>query len=196
MTRRQRLRRSSVSVCVEALSSHVLEVVTLSSCVAALTHQKPEITPPDFSTVQVTDIFQKLVRIVARVRADHRCCWKERRPHLDGSLTCGWLLLQGPLSVFCARARWGPVHVICLRRREGGLGLTLRGDSPVLVAGVVPGGCAAVGQETHKFEFPASFSGLKQGFFLNTCLLAGGGAKGRRLYRGCGWSGLQVGQTC
>lgn len=54
------------------------------------------------------------------------------------------LLLQGPLSVFCARARWGPVHVICLRRREGGLGLTLRGDSPVLVAGVVPGGCAAV----------------------------------------------------
>lgn len=58
--------------------------------------------------------------------------------------TCGCLLLQGPLSVFCARARWGPVHVICLRRREGGLGLTLRGDSPVLVAGVVPGGCAAV----------------------------------------------------
>lgn len=54
------------------------------------------------------------------------------------------LFLQGPLSVFCARARWGPVHVIGLRRREGGLGLTLRGDSPVLVAGVVPGGCAAV----------------------------------------------------
>lgn len=52
--------------------------------------------------------------------------------------------LQGPLSVFCARARWGPVHVICLQRGEGGLGLTLRGDSPVLVAGVVPGGCAAV----------------------------------------------------
>ncbi|XP_037626934.1 rhophilin-1 isoform X1 [Sebastes umbrosus] len=49
----------------------------------------------------------------------------------------------GPLSVFCARARWGPVRVICLLRREGGLGLTLRGDSPVLVAGVVPGGCAA-----------------------------------------------------
>ncbi|KAF1385303.1 hypothetical protein PFLUV_G00106330 [Perca fluviatilis] len=73
------------------------------------THQKPEITPINFSTVQVTDIFQRL----------------------------------GPLSVFCARARWGPVRVICLQRREGGLGLTLRGDSPVLVAGVVPGGCAA-----------------------------------------------------
>ncbi|XP_040896435.1 rhophilin-1 isoform X1 [Toxotes jaculatrix] len=73
------------------------------------THQKPDITPPNFSTVQVTDIFQRL----------------------------------GPLSVFCARARWGPVRVICLQRREGGLGLTLRGDSPVLVAGVVPGGCAA-----------------------------------------------------
>ncbi|XP_047443821.1 rhophilin-1 isoform X2 [Mugil cephalus] len=72
------------------------------------TNQKPDITPPNFSTVQVTDIFQRL----------------------------------GPLSVFCARARWGPVRVICLQRREGGLGLTLRGDSPVLVAGVVPGGCA------------------------------------------------------
>ncbi|XP_049443033.1 rhophilin-1 isoform X2 [Epinephelus fuscoguttatus] len=73
------------------------------------THQKPEITPTNFATVQVTDIFQRL----------------------------------GPLSVFCARARWGPMRVICLQRREGGLGLTLRGDSPVLVAGVVPGGCAA-----------------------------------------------------
>lgn len=58
------------------------------------------------------------------------------------------VMLQGPLSVFCARARWGPVHVICLQRREGGLGLTLRGDSPVLVAGVVPGGCAAVRNAT------------------------------------------------
>uniref|UniRef100_A0A3P8ZAA2 Rhophilin, Rho GTPase binding protein 1 n=1 Tax=Esox lucius TaxID=8010 RepID=A0A3P8ZAA2_ESOLU len=48
----------------------------------------------------------------------------------------------GPLSVFCARARWGPVRVVCLQRGEGCLGLTLRGDSPVLVAGVVPGGCA------------------------------------------------------
>lgn len=59
------------------------------------------------------------------------------------------MVLQGPLSVFCARARWGPVHVICLQRREGGLGLTLRGDSPVLVAGVVPGGCAAVRSNTN-----------------------------------------------
>uniref|UniRef100_A0A3B4ZQI0 Rhophilin Rho GTPase binding protein 1 n=1 Tax=Stegastes partitus TaxID=144197 RepID=A0A3B4ZQI0_9TELE len=75
------------------------------------THRKPDITPPNFSTVQVTDIFQRL----------------------------------GPLSVFCARARWGPVRLICLQRREGGLGLTLRGDSPVLVAGVIPGGCAEAG---------------------------------------------------
>ncbi|XP_031731904.1 rhophilin-1 [Anarrhichthys ocellatus] len=72
------------------------------------THQKPDITPTNFSKVKVTDIFQRL----------------------------------GPLSVFCARARWGPVRVICLQKREGGLGLTLRGDSPVLVAGVVPRGCA------------------------------------------------------
>ncbi|XP_037324490.2 rhophilin-1 isoform X2 [Pungitius pungitius] len=52
------------------------------------THQKPDITPTNFSKVQVTDFFQRL-------------------------------------------------------KREGGLGLTLRGDSPVLVAGVVEGGCAA-----------------------------------------------------
>ncbi|KAM9849162.1 rhophilin-1 [Aulostomus maculatus] len=77
--------------------------------IQSVTHQKPDITPINFSTVQVIDIFQRL----------------------------------GPLSVFCARARWGPVRLIGLQRREGGLGLTLRGDSPVLVAGVVPGGCAA-----------------------------------------------------
>uniref|UniRef100_A0A4W5QEH2 Rhophilin Rho GTPase binding protein 1 n=1 Tax=Hucho hucho TaxID=62062 RepID=A0A4W5QEH2_9TELE len=75
------------------------------------TQQKPDIIPPNFSTVQVTDIFRSL----------------------------------GPLSVFCARARWGPVRLVCLQRGEGGLGLTLRGDSPVLVAGVVPGGCAEAG---------------------------------------------------
>ncbi|MEQ2176151.1 hypothetical protein GOODEAATRI_025102, partial [Goodea atripinnis] len=51
---------------------------------------------------------------------------------------------KGPLSVFGARARWGPTRVICLQKRESGMGLTLRGDSPVLVAGVVPGGCAEV----------------------------------------------------
>ncbi|XP_051953951.1 rhophilin-1 [Xyrauchen texanus] len=48
----------------------------------------------------------------------------------------------GPLSVFSARNRWVGRHV-CLVRGEAGLGLTLRGDSPVLVAGVSPGGCAA-----------------------------------------------------
>ncbi|XP_003200825.2 rhophilin-1 isoform X3 [Danio rerio] len=50
----------------------------------------------------------------------------------------------GPLSVFSARNRWTRRHV-CLVRGEAGLGLTLRGDSPVLVAGVLPGGCAAEG---------------------------------------------------
>ncbi|XP_030628418.1 rhophilin-1 [Chanos chanos] len=48
----------------------------------------------------------------------------------------------GPLSIFSARNRWvgRRVHLV---RGEAGLGLTLRGDSPVLVAGVLPGGCAA-----------------------------------------------------
>lgn len=31
-----------------------------------------------------------------------------------------------------------------LMRGENGFGFTLRGDSPVLIAGVIPGGCAAV----------------------------------------------------
>lgn len=51
---------------------------------------------------------------------------------------------QGPLSVFSARNRWrlvGPVHVT---RGEAGFGLTLRGDAPVLIAAVIPGGPAAV----------------------------------------------------
>lgn len=51
--------------------------------------------------------------------------------------------VKGPLSVFAARNRWVRRHA-CLVRGEAGLGLTLRGDSPVLVAGVLPGGCAAV----------------------------------------------------
>ncbi|XP_051930331.1 rhophilin-1 isoform X2 [Hippocampus zosterae] len=49
----------------------------------------------------------------------------------------------GPLSVFSGHARRGPARCVCLPRTQGGLGLTLRGDSPVLVAGVAPGGCAA-----------------------------------------------------
>ncbi|KAF6100917.1 rhophilin Rho GTPase binding protein 1 [Phyllostomus discolor] len=50
---------------------------------------------------------------------------------------------EGPLSVFSVKNRWrlvGPVHVT---RGEGGFGFTLRGDSPVLIAAVVPGGHAA-----------------------------------------------------
>nr|XP_023397383.1 rhophilin-1 [Loxodonta africana] len=49
----------------------------------------------------------------------------------------------GPLSVFSAKNRWrlmGPVRVT---RGEGGFGFTLRGDSPVLIAAVIPGGRAA-----------------------------------------------------
>lgn len=51
---------------------------------------------------------------------------------------------QGPLSVFSTKNRWqlvGPVH---MTRGEGGFGFTLRGDSPVLIAAVVPGGQAEV----------------------------------------------------
>uniref|UniRef100_A0A8C0DD58 Rhophilin Rho GTPase binding protein 1 n=1 Tax=Balaenoptera musculus TaxID=9771 RepID=A0A8C0DD58_BALMU len=60
---------------------------------------------------------------------------------------------QGPLSVFSAKNRWrlaGPIHVA---RGEGGFGFTLRGDAPVLIAAVVPGGRAAA-------------AGLKQGDYI------------------------------
>lgn len=59
----------------------------------------------------------------------------------------------GPLSVFSTKNRWrlaGPVHMI---RGEGGFGFTLRGDSPVLIAAVVPGGQAAA-------------AGLKEGDYI------------------------------
>ncbi|XP_066873812.1 rhophilin-1 isoform X2 [Kogia breviceps] len=59
----------------------------------------------------------------------------------------------GPLSVFSAKNRWrlaGPVHVA---RGEGGFGFTLRGDAPVLIAAVVPGGRAAA-------------AGLKEGDYI------------------------------
>ncbi|XP_054841072.1 rhophilin-1 [Eublepharis macularius] len=49
----------------------------------------------------------------------------------------------GPLSVFSAKNKWHPPRTVHLVRGEKGFGFTLRGDSPVLIAGVVAGGCAA-----------------------------------------------------
>uniref|UniRef100_A0A8C5Z1R6 Rhophilin Rho GTPase binding protein 1 n=1 Tax=Marmota marmota marmota TaxID=9994 RepID=A0A8C5Z1R6_MARMA len=71
-------------------------------------------------------------------------------PDIQPSDPC---LLQGPLPVFSAKNRWqlvGPIH---LTRGEGGFGFTLRGDSPVLIAAVVPGGQAAA-------------AGLQQGDYI------------------------------
>lgn len=59
----------------------------------------------------------------------------------------------GPLSMFSTKNRWqlvGPVH---MTRGEGGFGFTLRGDSPVLIAAVVPGG-------------QAESAGLKEGDYI------------------------------
>lgn len=59
----------------------------------------------------------------------------------------------GPLSVFSTKNRWqlvGPVH---MTRGEGSFGFTLRGDSPVLIAAVVPGG-------------QAESAGLKEGDYI------------------------------
>ncbi|KAK6490417.1 rhophilin-1 [Huso huso] len=49
----------------------------------------------------------------------------------------------GPLSVFSAKSNWSPQRRVHLVRGEGGFGFTLRGDSPVLIAGVIPEGRAA-----------------------------------------------------
>ncbi|CAO2602016.1 Rhpn1 [Lemmus lemmus] len=60
---------------------------------------------------------------------------------------------EGPLSVFSTKNRWrlvGPVH---MTRGEGGFGFTLRGDSPVLIAAVVPGS-------------QAESAGLKEGDYI------------------------------
>ncbi|XP_059830611.1 rhophilin-1 isoform X1 [Hypanus sabinus] len=48
----------------------------------------------------------------------------------------------GPLSVFSIKNRWSSVREIHLEKSDKGFGFTLRGDSPVLIAGVVPDGCA------------------------------------------------------
>ncbi|XP_072324319.1 rhophilin-1 isoform X2 [Scyliorhinus torazame] len=48
----------------------------------------------------------------------------------------------GPLSVFSAKNRWTPATEVHLKKSEKGFGFTLRGDSPVLIAGVVPDGSA------------------------------------------------------
>ncbi|XP_041422624.1 rhophilin-1 isoform X1 [Xenopus laevis] len=48
----------------------------------------------------------------------------------------------GPLSVFSAKHKWRPPQKVHLEKGDDGFGFTLRGDAPVLVAGIVPGGCA------------------------------------------------------
>ncbi|XP_041422628.1 rhophilin-1 isoform X2 [Xenopus laevis] len=50
----------------------------------------------------------------------------------------------GPLSVFSAKHKWRPPQKVHLEKGDDGFGFTLRGDAPVLVAGIVPGGCAEV----------------------------------------------------
>ncbi|KAM9627029.1 rhophilin-1 [Trichechus inunguis] len=59
----------------------------------------------------------------------------------------------GPLSVFSAKNRWRLVGPVRVTRGEGGFGFTLRGDSPVLIAAVIPGGQAAA-------------AGLKEGDYI------------------------------
>ncbi|XP_041100514.1 rhophilin-1 isoform X2 [Polyodon spathula] len=59
----------------------------------------------------------------------------------------------GPLSVFSAKNNWSPQRRVHLVRGEGGFGFTLRGDSPVLIAGVIP-------------ESRAAEAGLRKGDYI------------------------------
>nr|XP_005990790.1 PREDICTED: rhophilin-1 [Latimeria chalumnae] len=59
----------------------------------------------------------------------------------------------GPLSIFSAKSKWSHPRRVHLVRGESGFGFTIRGDSPVLITGVVAGGCAAE-------------AGLKEGDFI------------------------------
>ncbi|XP_038616274.1 rhophilin-1 isoform X1 [Tachyglossus aculeatus] len=59
----------------------------------------------------------------------------------------------GPLSIFSAKNKWRLASRVHLAKGESGFGFTLRGDSPVLIAGVIPGGCAAA-------------AGLKEGDYI------------------------------
>lgn len=67
-------------------------------------------------------------------------------------------------------------------RGENGFGFTLRGDSPVLIAGVIPGGCAAVSIPIARYSLgnagmelpggaPGGFLGLKNGAGGDSSLL-------------------------
>ncbi|XP_077614376.1 rhophilin-1-like [Crocuta crocuta] len=59
----------------------------------------------------------------------------------------------GPLSVFSAKNCWRLVGPVRVTRGEAGFGLTLRGDAPVLIAAVIPGG-------------PAEAAGLREGDYI------------------------------
>ena len=137
---------------------------------SAKTQQRAEGRTPSFSRVKVADIFHRLVStlpglpFLSSLLAFRQVL--EGGPPADATRLTEWRdegqgapgrgllqvqqpsqasdLPQGPLSVFSAKNHWrlvGPIH---LSRGEGGFGFTLRGDSPVLIAAVVPGGRAAV----------------------------------------------------
>lgn len=116
---------------------------------------------PSLSQTKVTDFFYRLVSRPVLPPCPSFLCplnlfllqgsWaKMGYQTSQGSLDChsarplSLASSQGPLSVFSTKNRWqlvGPVH---MTRGEDGFGFTLRGDSPVLVAAVVPGGQAEV----------------------------------------------------
>ncbi|XP_052603996.1 rhophilin-1 isoform X2 [Peromyscus californicus insignis] len=76
-----------------------------------------------------------------------------RVPSLSQMKVTDFFHRLGPLSVFSTKNRWrlvGPVH---MTPGEGGFGFTLRGDSPVLIAAVAPGG-------------QAESAGLKEGDYI------------------------------
>lgn len=57
----------------------------------------------------------------------------------------------GPVAIFSAKHHWTAPRSVQLQRGEGdsGFGFSVRGDSPVIVAGVDPGSLAHVSHDLH-----------------------------------------------
>lgn len=163
---------------------------------SAGTSQRPEVRAPSFSQVKVADIFHRLVSAFPPPRPRGPQGPGLRRPPVSapgGAARWGAAGQaadlggpQGPLSVFSAKNRWrlgDPVHVT---RGEGGFGFTLRGDAPVLIAAVVPGGQAAVRRGGRRVG-----AGVRVGRTALSCP-AGGRPPGGRLHRVGGRAAVPV----
>lgn len=114
------------------LIKHVPKNVTIKQIIYLSAAGTVELKPvlPDFSAVQIQDIFKSLVWI-NNLPCNH--CW----------LTfC--LITQGPLPAFSGDHSWSKPRSIVLSKQKGGFGFTIKGSMPVKISGVDSGKSADV----------------------------------------------------